>query len=36
MRKLDVVFSLEPTQTGPVTIAAFNDTCGNHIQLYQV
>ncbi len=30
---LGVRFSMEPTQTGPVTIAVFNDTCGNHIQI---
>ncbi|WKJ89286.1 VOC family protein [Methylomonas montana] len=31
-----VIFTVEPTQTGPVTIAIFSDTCGNLIQLYQV
>ena len=30
-----VVFTMEPTETGPVTIAIFSDTCGNLIQLYQ-
>lgn len=30
-----VVFTKEPTRTGPVTIAMFTDTCGNLIQLYQ-
>jgi predicted enzyme related to lactoylglutathione lyase len=30
-----VVFTQEPTQTGPVTIAICSDTCGNLIQLYQ-
>ncbi len=30
-----VVFTVEPTQTGPVRIAVFADTCGNLIQLYQ-
>ena len=35
MKKLGVSFSLEPTQAGPVTIAVFDDTCGNLIQLYQ-
>jgi len=35
MKKLGVVFKGEPTQTGPVTLCAFEDTCGNLIQLYQ-
>lgn len=35
MKKLGVVFTTEPTKTGPVTIAVFDDTCGNLIQLYQ-
>ena len=35
MKKLGVVFAMEPTQTGPTTIAVFNDTCGNLIQLFQ-
>ena len=30
-----VVFTKEPTNAGPVTIAIFADTCGNLIQLYQ-
>ena len=36
MKKLGVVFSMEPTKTGPATVAVFEDTCGNLIQLYQV
>jgi len=36
MKKLGVVFSKEPTKMGPTTVAVFNDTCGNLIQLYQV
>lgn len=36
LEKLGVVFKTKPTQTGPVTIAVFEDTCGNLIQLYQV
>lgn len=36
LRKLDVVFSVEPTRTGPATVAIFEDTCGNLIQIYQV
>jgi len=35
MKKLGVVFSQAPTTTGPVTVAVFEDTCGNRIQLYQ-
>ena len=30
-----VQFTMEPTPSGPVTIAIFADTCGNLIQLYQ-
>jgi predicted enzyme related to lactoylglutathione lyase len=36
MKKLGVVFTLEPTQVPGSTIAAFDDTCGNLIQLTQV
>ena len=36
MKKLGVVFSMKPTNTGPATVAIFDDTCGNLIQLYQV
>ena len=32
---LGVVFRSAPTPTGPVTIAVFDDTCGNLIQLHQ-
>jgi len=35
MKKLGVVFKTEPTKMGPVTIAVFDDTCGNLIQIYQ-
>jgi predicted enzyme related to lactoylglutathione lyase len=35
MKKLGVVFSMEPTQTEGPTVAVFDDTCGNFIQLYQ-
>jgi catechol 2,3-dioxygenase-like lactoylglutathione lyase family enzyme len=31
-----VKFTVVPTQTGPVTIAIFSDTCGNLIQIYQM
>jgi glyoxylase I family protein len=35
LKEQGVVFTMEPTPTGPVTIAIFADTCGNLIQLYQ-
>jgi catechol 2,3-dioxygenase-like lactoylglutathione lyase family enzyme len=35
LRKLDVVFTQEPTTMGPVTTAVLDDTCGNLIQLAQ-
>jgi catechol 2,3-dioxygenase-like lactoylglutathione lyase family enzyme len=36
LAKLGVVFRKGPTQAGPATIAVFEDTCGNLIQLHQV
>ena len=30
-----VVFRTKPTSAGPVTLAVFEDTCGNLIQIYQ-
>ncbi len=36
LKKSGVRFTIEPTETGPVIIAVFNDTCGNLIQIYQV
>jgi catechol 2,3-dioxygenase-like lactoylglutathione lyase family enzyme len=33
LRGLGVVFTLVPTQLGPVTAAVFDDTCGNLIQI---
>ena len=36
MKRLGVVFRMEPTKTGEATVAVFDDTCGNLIQLYQV
>ena len=36
LKERGVVFTMEPTETGPVILAIFNDTCGNLIQLYQV
>ncbi len=35
MKVLGVVFTKEPANVGPVTIAICSDTCGNLIQLYQ-
>jgi len=35
MEKLGVVFKTKPTKMGPVTVAVFDDTCGNLIQLVQ-
>jgi catechol 2,3-dioxygenase-like lactoylglutathione lyase family enzyme len=32
---LGVVFTSDPTNAGPVTLAVFADTCGNLIQIYQ-
>lgn len=31
-----VVFRTPPTAMGPATVAVFDDTCGNWIQIYQV
>jgi predicted enzyme related to lactoylglutathione lyase len=36
LAKLGVQFSMKPTPMGPVTVAVFDDTCGNNIQLVQV
>lgn len=35
LTKLDVVFQGEPKEMGPTTVAVFDDTCGNYIQLFQ-
>jgi RNA polymerase sigma factor (sigma-70 family) len=35
LKKLGVAFTMEPTQMGPTTLAVFDDTCGNLIQLFQ-
>lgn len=35
LKQLGVVFTMEPTESGPVTIAVFDDTCGNLIQIFQ-
>lgn len=36
LQKLGVVFSMKPTTMGPATVAVFDDTCGNNIQIVQV
>ncbi len=36
LKKLGVVFRSEPVKVGAVTIAVFEDTCGNLIQIHQV
>ncbi|TFG94232.1 MAG: VOC family protein [Calditrichales bacterium] len=35
LKNLGVEFAAPPAAMGPVTIAVFNDTCGNLIQIYQ-
>ena len=35
LTKLGVAFTTPPTDAGPVTIAVFDDTCGNLIQIVQ-
>lgn len=35
LKERGVVFTMEPTVAGEVTIAIFSDTCGNLIQIYQ-
>ena len=35
LRSLGVAFTMEPTEMGNVTIAVFDDTCGNLIQIMQ-
>jgi predicted enzyme related to lactoylglutathione lyase len=36
LEKLGVTFSMKPTKMGPATLAVFDDTCGNNIQIVQV
>ena len=36
LKSLNVKFSMEPTEMGPVIVAAFDDTCGNIIQMHQL
>ena len=35
LKSLGVAFLMEPTETHNVTIAVFDDTCGNLIQVMQ-
>ncbi|MEH7179681.1 VOC family protein [Neobacillus vireti] len=35
LKNLGVKFKMEPTDAGQVTIAVFDDTCGNYIQIAQ-
>lgn len=36
LKDLGVHFSIKPTEMGGVTIAVFDDTCGNRIQLAEI
>jgi len=36
LQQLGVVFSIKPTKMGTVTLAVFDDTCGNNIQLVEL
>lgn len=36
LTSLGVIFSMKPTQMGPVMLAVFDDTCGNNLQIYQL
>lgn len=36
LKEKGVVFSMEPTNVGTTTVAVFEDTCGNLIQIFQV
>ena len=36
LKRRGVVFTMEPTAAGEVSLAIFNDTCGNLIQIYQL
>ena len=35
LTQLGVKFTMEPTDMGPTTLAVFDDTCGNLIQIFQ-
>ena len=36
LKELGIPFIMEPTNVGMSTIATFDDTCGNLIQIYQI
>jgi catechol 2,3-dioxygenase-like lactoylglutathione lyase family enzyme len=36
LKKLGVKFTVAPTKMGETTLAVFDDTCGNLIQIYQI
>jgi catechol 2,3-dioxygenase-like lactoylglutathione lyase family enzyme len=36
LQRLEVEFSVKPTEMGTVKIAVFDDTCGNHIQIVEM
>ena len=36
LTELEVEFKMQPTDMGSSTIALFNDTCGNLLQIYEV
>lgn len=36
LKKVGVKFSMEPTDMGTTTIAIFDDTCGNLLQIYEL
>ncbi len=36
LKALGVAFKMQPTKTDTVTMATFDDTCGNIIQIYQL
>ena len=36
LKQLGVAFTMEPTSMGPATVAVFDDTCGNLIQIAQL
>lgn len=36
MKELGVAFTMGPTETDMTTVAVFDDTCGNLIQLFQI
>lgn len=36
LKKRGIEFTMEPTNMGMTTVAIFNDTCGNLIQMYQM